>query len=90
MTKEYYQKNRLIILTKQKQRHERNKQSVNYRELTNARKYLWTLNERVANYQRRIKNTKSKIERVKRAIEILELKWGKERSLLKNGRKTAV
>jgi hypothetical protein len=88
MTKEYYQKNRLTILTKEKQRHERNKQSVNYRELTNTRKYLWVLNERVDEYQRRIKNIKAKISRVKKAIEILELKWGAERALckkMKNG-----
>ena len=85
MTKEYYQKNRLIILKKVEEREKENKKSLNYVKLTNHRKYRSRLKDIIKYHEEKIKEAKNKIKLVNQIIACLELEWGKERSLRKRG-----
>lgn len=81
--REYYQKNRVVILSKEKIRQAKNRQSLNYRKLCNYRKYLCTLRYSIEEHGNKIKETQRKMKIVKEIIEVLEFEWGKERALWK-------
>ena len=80
MTQSYYQTNREKILQKAKERHEKNKNSNNYKQLTNARKKVIALRDSLTNYRKKIQHLQNKLKRVRTRVETFELAWGKERA----------